>query len=365
MVAQYLLQCIVEQVGRGVVGCTCITLVNVYTCHEVCFRILWQLLHDVNALVVLALGVNNLHRLVFADDHTLIANLATHLTIERSVVEHQFVESVLLLCHLTIAQYVTFIFRVVVTNKLLLTSFELNPVAILNLCSVAGTLFLLLHLYVKLLLVNGEASLAADKLSKVEREAVGVEQTEGRSTIQNSLALSLELVHLPIQEVDATLQGPKEGILLLLDDTCDEFLLSLQLWEGIAHLLNQYWQQLIHKSPFLSEERVCIAYGAAQDTTDHIASLCVRWQLTISNREGNSAQVVGTYTHSDVDIVLFLALCCFFLVTNIVETCQFLLLLDDWLEYVGVVVGVFALQGTYQSFEAHTRVDNVHAEFLQ
>ena len=65
--------------------------------------------------------------------------------------------------------------------------------------------------------------------------------------------------------------------------------------------------------------------------------------------------MVGNDTHSHV---------CLFLLT-IAETAQVPDGLDDGLEDIGIVVGVLALDGTHEAFEAHTRIDDVHAEGFQ
>ena len=86
------------------VGSASLAVLDIYASHEVSIYILWQLLYDVDALVVLALGVDNLDGLILANEYTLVANLSTHLTIEWSVVEYQLIEGVLLLSHLAVAQ---------------------------------------------------------------------------------------------------------------------------------------------------------------------------------------------------------------------------------------------------------------------
>ena len=116
--------------------------------------------------------------------------------------------------------------------------------------------------------------------------------------------MCLQFVHLTVQKVDATFQSSEERVFLLFDNSADELLLSLEFREGIAHLLHQYWQQTEQECFFLSEEGVGIAYGAAQDTSDNISSLCIGWQLTVGYGECYGTQVVGTYAHSNVDVVL-------------------------------------------------------------
>ena len=128
MVAEHLLQSVVEQVSGCVVGGAGSTLVGVHAGHEVGLRLLRQLFNDVYALVILALCVYNLHCLVLAYEHAGVAHLASHLAVERCVVEHKFVECVLLLCNSAVAQYVAVMLGVVVAYKLLLALAQFCPV---------------------------------------------------------------------------------------------------------------------------------------------------------------------------------------------------------------------------------------------
>lgn len=216
-----------------------------------------------DGLSVLALGIDNLNGFVFRDEHTLFADLSAHLTIERSVVEHQFIEGVLLLGDLTVAQDVTLVFVIVVAHELLLTSLQFYPVAIFNGGCIAGAFFLLLHLYVEAVLINGEAIFAADEFRQVEGESVSVEELEGIGTGQFCLSLSLQGRHAVVEHADTAVEGAEERIFLFLDDAGDEFALCRQLGIGIAHLGNQRGHEFIDECFFLIEERVGIAYGTA------------------------------------------------------------------------------------------------------
>ena len=210
VVAQNLLQTVVEQVGSCMVGSASLATLDIYASHEISVYILWQLLYDVDALVVLPLGVDNLDGLILANEYTLVANLSTHLTIEWSVVEYQLIERVLLLSHLAVAQDVALIFCIVVTYEVLVAFLQDFPVAVFYGSSIAGTLFLLLHLLVEACSIYGVTILTADKLCKVERETIGIEEAECAYAIKLSLAMSLEFVHIAIEEVDTLLQGAEE-----------------------------------------------------------------------------------------------------------------------------------------------------------
>ena len=260
----------------------------------------------------------------------------------------------------------TVVFSIVVAHELLFTLSQLYPIAVLYSGSVASTLLLLLHLSIKGILINGETILTANQLGEVEREAIGVEQAESLYTIQFGLSLCLQFLHGLVQHRDTLVECTQEAVFLFLDNLGNQLLLSLQFGECIAHLVYQSRNELIKESVLLSEEGVCVAYGTTQDTTNHVTCLCIRWQLTISNREGYGTQVVCTYAHSHIDVVLLLADRIFglFLEGEVFQTSDILLCLDDRLEYVGIVVRVLALHHANQALKAHTGIDYVHRELL-
>ena len=352
VVAEHLLQSVVEQVGSGVVGSRALASVYVYASHEVGLRVLRQSLHDVYRLSVLALCVSDCNGLVLADEHAGIAYLTAHLAVERRIVEHELEVCILLLCHLAIAQDVALVFGEVVAYELLFAFAQDNPVGVLNGGSVACAFLLLLHLGVELVCGNGESVLAADKLGEVEREAVCVEQTERLHAVELCLALLLQFVHSRVEHVDALLESAQERVFLLLDNVDDEVVLSLEFGERLAHLACQNGDELVEEAILLSEEGICVAHGTAQDAADYVASLSVRRQLSVGDRERYGAQVVCAYAHSHVGLLLLAVL----------HAGDGLLLLDDRLEDVGVVVGVLALHSAHEALEAHTGIDNVHRQ---
>ena len=162
------------------------------------------------ALIVLTLGIDDINSFVLANKYTLVTYLTTHLTIERSIVEYKFIETVLLLSHLAVTEDVALIFCVVVTNKLLFAFTQYFPVTILYSGSIARTCFLLFHLLVELLLVNSISVLCADKFGEVEWETVGIEEAESLLTIELSLTMCLQLVHCTVKEHDTLFQCAKE-----------------------------------------------------------------------------------------------------------------------------------------------------------
>ena len=244
------------------------------------------------------------------------------------------------------------VFGEVVAHELLFALAQVHPVAVLNGCCVACAFLLLLHLGVEFVLSYGESVLTADEFGEVEGESVGVEEAESLHAVELCLALLLKLFHSRRKEVDALLECAEERVLLLLDDVDDEVVLSLELGESLAHLVCEHRDELVDERFLLSEEGIGVAYGTAQDAADDVSGLGVGRQLSVGDRESYRTQVVGTYTHGHVGV----------LVDSVLHACDGLFLLDDRLEDVGVVVGVLALHGAYKTLESHTGIDNVHWE---
>ena len=128
MLTQNLPQSIVEQVGCRMVGGRGLALVRIHTSHKLSRRILRQLLDDVDRLVVLTLGVDDLDGLSLVAEDTTVTYLTTHLAIEGGIIEHELIELILLLRHLTITEDMTIVFRIVVAHELLLTLGKFHPV---------------------------------------------------------------------------------------------------------------------------------------------------------------------------------------------------------------------------------------------
>src|SRR5690606_24835781 len=101
--------------------------------------------------------------------------------------------------------------------------------------------------------------------------------------------------------------------------------------------------------------REAITHSAAQDTTDHITSFVIGWQLTVSNRKGNGTDVVRYDANSNVSL----------LILPISYTSFFGQVLDHRLENVRVVVRALSLNSHAQTLEAHTGIYVLRREFYE
>ncbi len=180
--------------------------------------------------------------------------------------------------------------------------------------------------------------------------------------------MGFQFVHFTIEQVDTLVECTEKAVLFFLDDACNQFALNRQLRVGDAHFLNQNVDEPVQECFLLPEEGVAIAHGAAQDTADDVAGFGVAWQLSIGNRESHGTQMVSHNAHGDVDFLLFGRAFSLFTAgcgEPIRVARQPLYFLDDGLEDIGVVVGMFLLEDADQALEAQTGVDDVHAELLQ
>ena len=358
MLTQHLAESLVQEVRTGMVGLAGMTLVGIHAGHEFSLRMLGQRLGDVYGQVVLVLGVHDFDGLLTVHQHTAVTHLTTLLGIERRLVEHQLVVGLLLLRHLTVAQDVAGILREVPSHELRLhglLSGHLYPVPILHGCSVACALLLLLHLGIKSSLIHRHAMFTADKFGEVEGETIGVEERE--SLVARNLRTSglASLLDDPVEQADAILQGAQEAVLLLLHHLHDEVLLGRQFGEGLSHLLNERGHEGIHESLLLSQEGITIAYGTSEDASDDIARLGIARQLSVGDAEGDGTQVVHDDAQGHVGL----------LVLPVLHPGHVGHGLDEGLEDIRVIVRLLALDGTYQTLEAHTRVDDIHAQWFQ
>ena len=195
----------------------------------------------------------------------------------------------------------------------------------------------------------------SDQVGQVDREAVSIVEQEGVATTDLALALCLSATDHIVNQVDTRSQRTQERALLLRDNLLDQRLLSAQLGELVTHLLNQTCHQPAHKRFIETEVGITVTHCTAQNSTDNITCLHIRGQLTVSNRECNSTQVVGDYTHRNVALLIYAIL----LAAHICQA------LDRRLEYIGIVVRLLTLQNHTQTLEAHTRINVVLRQRLQ
>ena len=243
VVAQHLFQRIVEQMRGRVVGCAGIPLLHVDASHEFGLQVFRKFAHDVNALVVLALCVENSDGLIVVHKRTLVAHLSAHFAVERRSVEHEFEVETLLLCHFSVAEDMATVFRMVVADEFLFAISDDFPISVLHCSGVARARLLLGHFLVETLFIYGVTVFAANQLGQIERKAVGVEQSKGADAVKFAPSVCFQLVHVTIEEVYALFQCAKKGIFLFFHHAADEFLLRRKFGVSLPHFVHQNRQE--------------------------------------------------------------------------------------------------------------------------
>ena len=208
--AEHFTKCLIEKVSTSVVSLCSTTTLYIDASHELCLSVLWEFIYDVDSHTILLLCVKHCDCFFLRNENTAITYFTTHFTIERSLVENHLVCCTLLLLHLTVLDDVARVFCIVITNELTLCIAQNNPVAEMNLSSVASTSFLFLHLYVESVLIHCHALLTADKFSKVEWETKCIEESKCLFTSNLCLASSLCLINHALKEFDAIFKSAEE-----------------------------------------------------------------------------------------------------------------------------------------------------------
>ena len=305
--------------------------------------------------VVLLDGVQDLDALaVLALDEAGITYLAAHLSVERSAVEDQLEEFLVLLLHGALLQQVHALdAQGVIAHEFYIGLLEDHPVAELVGGGVAGAFLLLLQLHVEALDVYGVALFGRDQFREVDGEAVGVIEHEGVGA-GHHLGSGV-LGHVVFEHADTAVQGAQEGVLFFLDHIGDELLLGLQFGIGLAHIGHQLGDEAAEEGLGEAQEGVAVAHGAAQDAADDVAGLHVGRQLAVGDGEGDGADVVGDDAHGHFHIAAL----------SVLMTGEGFHLADEAGEDVRLVVALLVLQDHAQALEAHARVDVLGGEGLQ
>ena len=164
-----------------------------------------------------------------------VSDLAAHLSVERSPVEHELEHLPVLLLHAALPEQPRSFHRgAVIAHELLLAREIFHPVAELVGCGVPRALLLLEHLGLEALDVHAETVFGGDELCQVEREAVGVIEQEG--VLAGYGLVPAVLLHMLLNELDTPVEGAEECGLLLAYHALYELLLRRELRIGLAHV---------------------------------------------------------------------------------------------------------------------------------
>ena len=303
MLAEGFAQHLVEKVGTAVVAGDACPSGCVHHELELTCAAGRHLLGNVDGEAVLLEGVDDVDLLaVGGNDEAGVADLATHLAVERSAVEDELEHLPVLLDYSAAPeQFCAADGGVVVAYEFALALEIFGPVAELVGCGVAGAVLLLLEVLVEAVQIDLEAVLGGDELRQVDREAIGVIELEG-VLAADELAVCCPF-HTLVHQLDAAVEGAQEGHFFLADDVFDELLLLGELRVGLAHIGYELWHELAQERFVQAEEGVAVADCAAQNPSDDVAGLDVGRELAVGDGEADGADVVRDYPHRNVGVV--------------------------------------------------------------
>mmetsp|Transcript_30041 Transcript_30041/g.68240 ORF Transcript_30041/g.68240 Transcript_30041/m.68240 type:complete len:689 (-) Transcript_30041:287-2353(-) len=234
-----------------------------------------------------------------------------------------------------------------------LRSLQLHVLAVLEGPTLLGLLLELLHLCFKSLHVDRHLGLLAHELREINREAVAGEQQEG------VLAGDVALLRTGAELADALVQSPAKLLFLLLDDGLHVVHVLLERGEGITQRSNDAVHQGVEEAWLRLENLAPVTHGTSQDAAKDVATAVVRWNCSICERYGQSADVVGDHSICHVHKVSVS-------LADLagVGPCTSLLLdrSEDAGKDISVVVAPLVHENGRHTLEAHARVNALGRE---
>ena len=312
-------------------------------------------MHILAALVLLHVG--NFKFCVAAGDDAVVGDLAAHLGIERSLVEHDdaldtahHLLGLLALDHqrdeLRVVDGI-----VVVADKLggrnVLTELDARPAEVAErLARLAGAGLLLGHRLGERLLVHAQPLVRRHLAREVDGEAVGVVELEGVLAGELCLALSLVLGEHIGEDLHAAVDGLGKILLLGADDLGDIALLLAQIL--VLALIDRHdgVDDLIEERAIHAEE-LAVTRRAAQQAAQDVAAALVARQHAVADHEARGADVVGDDAQGDVARVAL----------AVVRAGDLADLVGDVHDGIDVEQGVDILADHRQTLQAHAGVD--------
>ena len=149
---------------------------------------------------------------------------------------------------------------------------------------------LFLHQARKFPLVHLHLLLLGDLHDQFEGESVCVVKSE-RHLSREDLAL-VQVLHLPLQNGMARLQGAQEAVLLAGDHLQDQVVVVDDLRIGVSQRLGRGRGQPGHQETLISK-LPSVSHCSADQSSQDIASSLVGGHHTVGDEEGHGATVIG------------------------------------------------------------------------
>ena len=197
---------------------------------------------------------------------------------------------------------------------------------------------LLFHCSFKTSFVNFDVALTTNISRQVNREAIGVVQTESSFTIQR---ITRKFCQLFIQQRQTALQSTSKLLFFSLQHLLNLRLLAFQVFTRRAHNVDQRTNQFVEEG-FFRAEHITVTHCATNDTTQYITTVFIGRHYAIRDQERTRTNVVSDYAQR--------------FIAQIGCASDFRYRLDQRAEQVDVIVRVNVLQHRSNTLQTHTGI---------
>src|SRR5438876_6641193 len=209
-----------------------------------------------------------------------------------------------------------------------------------------GPLALSFQRSVESLDIDGHAVLLDQIFYDFEGEATGVVKVEGFLAGQDSRSRRLDSLHPIVEIPQALAERLRKGFFLLLDDARHSISAGHQIRIGVLHDV-RYGSGYPVNERFLDPQLLAVYHRPPEDFPQDITALVIARILAVRDHKGGSARMVRNNPHGDIVV----RVCAVFYVADARD------LVEQWPEQIGVVVRDLSLQNCGNPFESHACVN--------
>lgn len=161
---------------------------------------------------------------------------------------------------------------------------------------IAGALALLLHELVEALFVDRHPALRNDLLGEVEREAIGIVQTECILTGQAGIEV---LVDQAVQHLHSLVNRLGKALLFHMDQLCNHRSLLVELRIGILVLVDHRVRD-VRQEGVVDSQQTAMACRTAEQAAQYVAAPFVGGHDAVADHKGGAADMVGNHAQRNV-----------------------------------------------------------------
>ena len=181
---------------------------------------------------------------------------------------------------------------------------------------------------------------------QIKRETIGVGKLEAALSVKSSLALSLKLLNILIQDLHASVDSGVEVLFLGSQNLHDvvELFFKLVIF-ALVTVNNSLYK--VFKEQTVYTKQFAVTDSTSEKSSHNIASAFVRGQYTVGSKECYCTDMVGDNTDRYVLLVL----------STVLAASDLADVISDSLNRINIENGINALHQCCKSFQTHTCVD--------